>query len=223
MLWCPSSLLFNEYRGVVLRVERPGREVDLSYMPLWRRPGTASSLTFSNILWCTWKYSNSSFPDNFFFRAEFCVHCPCTPCATCLASLTRGLTNRNVHEVHIFWSSLLCIFTPAFCYFLGDPDIFLHYLFFSEYKRPSLSPIQNYFKDLSTHLSQVRGISFFTERRKSYYVTAVLKDHRRTQNVSLGRGGVLIYRLYILCHKRSYENHVKSLSLHSVRLQGKLN
>lgn len=95
-----------------------------------------------------------------FFRAKFCLHCPFTPCATCLACLTHGLTNLNVHEVHIFWSSLLCIFTAAFCYFLSDPDIFLHYLFFSEYKRPSFSPIQNYSKDLSAHLSRVRGISF---------------------------------------------------------------
>ena len=96
----------------------------------------------------------------FFFRTEFCVHYPFTPCAACLASLTHGLTDLNVHEVHIFWSSLLCILTPAFCYLLRDPDIFFHYLFFSEYKTPSFSPIQNYCKDLSTHLSRVRGMSF---------------------------------------------------------------
>jgi hypothetical protein len=141
-----------------------------------------------------------SFPNNFFFRAEFCVHCPFTPCATYLASLTHGLTNLNVHEVRIFWVSLLCIFTPAFCYFLGDPDIFLHYRFISEYKRPSFSPIQNYCKDLSTYLTAGWEVSvFFTERRTWYYVTTELKDHRRTQNVSLGRGGVLFLRLYNLC------------------------
>jgi len=149
--------------GVCPGVERPGREVNLPYMPSWRRPGTTSAFTFSIILPCTWKYLNFSFPNNFSFRAEFRVHCPFTPCASCLASLTHGHTNLNVHEVHIFWSSLLCIFTPAFCYFLRDSDIYLHYLFISEYKRPSFSPIQNYCKDLSTHLTAGWEVSVFLQ------------------------------------------------------------